>query len=88
MDGTTCERKASLYTRSGSKDCDGWKGISLDDCKLKCIRNAMPSGKCPIKNAQCSYVHYKHGWGCHLADNTCNPQSSGDPTFTLAKMQG
>ena len=86
-DGRTCERKDAIYTKTGEMNCDGWKGISLDECKLKCTQNAIPSDGCPRQNVQCAYVLYNPGWGCHLADKTCRPQK-GDAKFTLIKKQG
>ena len=84
--GFTCEQKDSIYTKMGN-GCDGWKGISLEECKFKCSQNAIPNEACPRQNVQCSYVHYTKKWGCHLADITCKPKK-GNARFTLLKKQG
>ena len=70
----TC--KTSKYTFTGTNDCDGWGGVSLNQCKEYCNNNAIPSG-CTgdhMKNKRCSYIHYdiKGKW-CHLIDSSCKP---------------
>ena len=69
-----CASRKSLFTFTGGHVCDGWKGISLEECKAKCTNNEVPNDKCPRQNVNCEFVHYYHTtkW-CHLGDSTCKP---------------
>ena len=73
-DGMTCGNDKSWYTYTGKTYCDGWSGISLEECQAKCTRNEVPNAKCPRQGVKCKFVHYTHGtnW-CHLADDTMQP---------------
>ena len=65
----------SLYTYTGNATCDGWGGITLNECKVKCNNNEVPSATCPRQNVTCVYVYYsnyKTSW-CHLGDDACLP---------------
>ena len=63
----------STYTGTGD-GCNGWGGISLEQCKRHCDNNDAPN-LCQQKI--CEYVIYYHdnnvntGAWCHLADSTC-----------------
>ena len=59
---------SATYTFTGTPDCDGWRGISLDECEQHCTNNDLPTG-CKDEGKQCEYVQYRPnpGW-CHLVD--------------------
>ena len=78
-----CENAASVYTAAGSS-CDGWKGITLEECKAKCTNNEVPNSECPRQSVKCAFVRYTRNWGCHLADDSCKP-IQGDARFMLFK---
>ena len=82
-DGFKCGNGPSVYTYSG--DCNGWSGISLEECKDKCTRNEIPNTKCPRQGVECLYLLHNN-WGCHLADYTCNPV--GGMEYTVLRKQG
>jgi len=86
-DGVRCENSRSLYTYTGKSSCDGWSGVSLDECQAKCTRNELPNPSCPRHDIKCAYVHYypPTKW-CHLGDNTCKPSLKGSAGNTLYKM--
>ena len=91
--GTHCKDEASLYTsefvtRNGL--CDGWKGVTLPQCKEFCSRNLWPPN-CPDANRKpirCVYVQYnmatKH---CQLGKETCEP-AGGNLMSLLFKKRG
>ena len=80
--------KKSLYTFTGESACDGWKDISLEECKAKCTSNAVPNAKCPRQGVECAYVQYYHPtrW-CHLADETCKPVKESTSAHTILKKR-
>ena len=84
----TCGNDKSWYTYTGKTYCDGWSGISLEECQAKCTRNEVPNAKCPRQGVKCRFVHYTHGtnW-CHLADDTCNPVK-GASRYTITMKEG
>ena len=67
----TCNAKAT-YTGTGD-GCNGWSGISLEQCKIHCDNNDTPNN---CQQKVCEFVIYFHNnnvnraW-CHLADSTC-----------------
>ena len=69
-----CASRDSLYTFTGEYYCDGWAGISLEECEAKCTNNDAPSVKCPGQKVPCEFVQYYYPtkW-CHLGDSTCKP---------------
>ena len=71
---------------TGSISCNGWAGISLDQCKEKCTNNEVPNDSCPRKGAKCAYVHYYPAtkW-CHLADDTCALVNKGSGNIAYQK---
>lgn len=77
--GWKCSRSNSVYTYTGRKSCDGWKGISLEDCKVKCELNELPNSDCLLarRSHRCKYVYYNESWGCHLANEDCKPINAG-----------
>ena len=82
-DGMICANQLkSVYTYTGTDVCDGWQGISLEECKAKCTNNEIPNDECPRKNVKCSFVQYNHNLGCHLADESCKP-TKGDSRYSL-----
>ena len=83
-DGMTCENTESIYTFTGKNSCDGWKGISLAECKAKCTDNAIPKSQCPRQGVKCGFVRYNPNFGCHLADDSCKPVQ-GNTRITLHK---
>ena len=85
--GTKCENEQSIYTKSDQNYCNGWKGISLEECKTKCTINEVPNIQCLRQGVQCAYIQYNHDWGCQLADKTCNPIRA-DPKYNLIRKQG
>ena len=60
-----------MYTHGNG--CNGWGGISLEECKAHCSNNDMPPG-CSPRPVKCSFIHYTaraNGEWCHLADANC-----------------
>ena len=45
--GKRCQIEA-LYTYTGKTSCDGWKGISLEECQVKCDKNEVHNFSYPI----------------------------------------
>ena len=87
-DGMRCENTtSSVITYTGSASCDGWKGISLEECKSKCTKNELPSSKCPRQGVECVYAGHS-AWGCHLADATCKPINKDDSKYAYFKKKG
>ena len=85
--GYECKDKLkSIYTYTALSYCDGWKDISLDECKKKCTNNEVPDERCPRQHAKCAYVQYYEPtkW-CHLADKTCEPIKSAHKNVLLKK---
>ena len=84
-----CASRKSLFTFTGGRVCDGWKGISLEECKAKCTNNEVPNDKCPRQNVNCEFMQYYHPtkW-CHLGDSTCKPTKKGNAHRTLLKKEG
>ena len=80
-----CENNQSLYTYTANSFCDGWAGLSLKECKIKCTNNEVPNDKCPQKD--CAYVSHNSDWGCHLGDETCKPIKGGK-NYTLLRKEG
>ena len=83
-----CENSQAFTTYTGSASCDGWKGISLEECKAKCSRNEVPNKACPRQGVECMYVAYKSTWGCHLADATCKPKKKDGSNYIYFKKEG
>ena len=76
-EGMTCKPdELYTYVRStvgSDEECDGWNGLSWEECQMKCTNNELPSGSCAAGGAVCNYISYTHGGGwCHLAE-TCTP---------------
>jgi hypothetical protein len=76
-----CNQNYKVYTKVPNTQCDGWARTSFDDCKQKCIDNALPdscNGGDPPKN--CSFAvwddnpHFPPGW-CHLAETVCKNEN-------------
>ena len=67
-----CKDMKAIYTFTGKKYCDGWHGVSIEECKKKCENNEIPNTQCPRRTARCAYALYTHAsqW-CHLADESC-----------------
>ena len=83
--GMRCGNLESVYTYKRNSDCQGWKGISLAECKAKCTNNEIPS-QCPRQGVKCAFIHYIHDrGGCQLADDSCIPEKTYIYTFTLHK---
>ena len=56
----------SAYTWIGDRVCNGWRGISLGQCKSHCTNNDLPSG-CTDEGKRCKYVRYTQSTKlCHL----------------------
>ena len=56
-----------MYTLNDGK-CNGWNGVSLDQCKDKCWKNELPTGCTPSKpHPQCHFVVWLNSSICHLA---------------------
>ena len=77
----TCKPGTDLYTYSGTSECDGWSDISLEDCKLKCLKNEMPENCTPPKPyPECHLIMYVPStrW-CHLGESCSRyERSEGD----------
>ena len=84
----TCGNEKAYTTFTGKSYCDGWSGISLEECQAKCSKNEVPNANCPRRGVKCKYVHYNRPskW-CHLADDTCNPVK-GANKYTLTEKGG
>ena len=88
-DKMICNDGKSYTTYTASKSCNGWAGISLDECKQKCTNNEVPNDSCPGKGGQCKFVqYYPNTKWCHLADASCVPimkgkWTSADPVHVL-----
>ena len=69
--GKACNQE-SLYTSGGI--CNGWSGISYEDCNTKCAKNETPAS-CSTNNIPsegCAYaMHVESSGWCHLAGNDC-----------------
>ena len=45
--GKRCQIEA-LYTYTGKSSCDGWRGISLEECQVKCDKNEVHNFSYPM----------------------------------------
>ena len=66
----------NLYTHGNG--CNGWKGISLEECQAHCSNNDMPPG-CTPSQVECSFIHYTartYGKWCHLAEANCGAKQA------------
>ncbi|CAK9006456.1 unnamed protein product [Durusdinium trenchii] len=54
------------YTKKSDLFCDGWTGISLEECEQKCIKNEV-APNCPNKTCQAANF-YPGSMKCHLFD--------------------
>ena len=45
--GKRCQIEA-LYTYTGKTSCDGWRGISLEECQVKCDKNEVHNFSYPM----------------------------------------
>ena len=81
-----CASRKSLFTFTGGRVCDGWKGISLEECKAKCTNNEVPNDKCPRQNVNCEFMQYYHPtkW-CHLGDGSCKPTKTKKANTLMRK---
>ena len=62
---------SSIYTYTGDSSCDGWAGVSLEECKMYCSENAIPTDQCPKQKQVCSYFKYNRvSQNCHLCDSS------------------
>ena len=72
-----------MYTKIPNTQCDGWAYTSFEDCKQKCINNALPescdSGE---SSKNCAFAvwddnaDFAPGW-CQLAeDGVCNKENT------------
>ena len=62
----------NVYTAVGG-GCNGWGGISLEECQAHCSNNDMPPG-CSPRQVKCAFIHYTprpNGKWCHLAEADC-----------------
>ena len=73
----------NVYTNIPNTQCDGWAYTSFEDCKQKCINNALPefcdSGQ---SSKNCTFAvwddnpDFPPGW-CQLAeDGVCNKENT------------
>ena len=78
----------SAYTYTGNTKCDGWNGITLEECKVKCTNNEVPNDACPRQDVKCIYISYNYvtSW-CHLGDEACVPMKS-QPEGIVFKKRG
>ena len=61
-----CKPDTDLYTYVYDQ-CNGWSGISIEECKKKCLRNEIPDNCTPsIANPKCQFIQYVQSsqW-CH-----------------------
>ena len=84
-----CEKRSSLYTSNGNS-CDGWSGLTMDQCKGKCTKNEVPDTSCSPE--KCAYVEYDKTIAtesmCHLADGTCKPIRAKTSFSKIVKKAG
>ena len=61
--------------------CDGWSNVSLEECKLRCYENKVPSGCSMLAHKSCAYVvwddnpQFQPG-SCQLADDSCEMETA------------
>ena len=86
-EGTDCKNRASLYTDTAARECNGWNDITLNECEDKCTRNEMPEN-CQQEGGPCKYFQFNTAtnW-CQLGDATCEP-GQADMRYILKMKQG
>ena len=71
--GKSCDQN-SLYTKTGGR-CNGWIGLSYEDCKRKCANNEIPAScttSTTLPSEGCAYAMHSASTGlCHLSGNDC-----------------
>ena len=84
-----------MYTKIPNTQCNGWARISFDDCKQKCMNNALPNscdGGEPSKNCTFAVWDGPNSWTpgrCHLAENGCtNEDLSHESQLKIWKRIG
>ena len=92
--GKDCSRD-SFYTLTPDAKCDGWSGISYEDCKRHCVKNELPSScknhpDISVPLSGCTYATwYKSTQWCHLSGNNCNMfQTTTDNVWEKPKIPG
>ena len=65
--------------------CNGWKGITEEQCKLKCDGNEMPAG-CSGKKTCIYYLYNAFDKLCRLADTGCKVEPTGSGSSFYRKM--
>jgi len=83
IENEACSASA-YYTYRASSGCDGWQGVTPEECMRKCTFNEVPNQSCPqhVKDATCQLIKYnkkKSGW-CQLGA-AVNCSRSVDPDF-------
>ena len=81
--GKKCNRD-SVYTITPDAKCDGWSGISYEECKKRCKQNELPSScknhpdvRVPLSGCGFASWNIQSGW-CHLIGNDCEMLESSD----------
>ena len=81
--GKEC-KSDSIYTVTPDSKCDGWSGISYEECKKRCKQNELPSScknhpdvKVPLSGCGFASWTKQTSW-CHLIGNDCEMLESSD----------
>jgi hypothetical protein len=87
-ENTICKPDTDLYTYVPTK-CNGWSGISIEDCKQKCLKNEIPEN-CTLSKSdpECHLIEYQQngGW-CQLGESCSRYEKHEGTTIVERKTR-
>jgi len=76
--------KATPYTFKPTASCDGWSGLTQEQCTEKCSSHAKAKN-CPRKTCRAAVFYAKTGW-CHLVDSCAEIEPHDDATAIVHEV--
>ncbi|CAE7320862.1 NCL [Symbiodinium sp. KB8] len=76
--------KATPYTYKPASSCDGWSGLTQDQCTARCSSHAQAKN-CPRKTCRAAVFYPKTGW-CHLVDSCPEVEPNDDATASVHEV--
>ncbi|CAE7550031.1 unnamed protein product [Symbiodinium natans] len=82
VEGKACDAKP--YTFDTAAGCDGWSGLTEEQCMEKCSTHAKAKN-CPRKTCRGATFYPKTGW-CHLQESCVETKPSDTATAIVDKV--
>ena len=82
--GEKCYGPGYTTDACGSGNCNGWEGLTQQQCIEKCILNELPE-HCPDKGLRCAAAVWEGGSWCHLY-TVCHREASSS-SVTLVRRE-